>query len=380
MFIFEILFWMALILTIYTYFGYPVVLFLLVKIKSKDLSRSNSENDKIYTVSILMPVHNEESVIKDKLINLNSLNYPKDKLQIIIISDGSTDATNKIVDENKFSGIKLLELPERSGKTEALNRGLKEATNEILVFIDASIMLEPDSLMNLLLNFKNKKIGCISGSDQINESGGEGIYGKYELILRELESKVYSIVGASGSFYAQRTELCQPFIEGLAPDFLSVLNTVEKGFITISEPSAKGFMKSVKDNRDEFNRKIRTLIRGMTALFYKKNLLNPFKYFLFSFELVSHKLMRWLVPIFLILMFLSNLILINRDNIYRFIFIIQIFGYVLAGLSHLRFLNIHKSIVGKIPLYFIMVNTSILFAWFKYLSGERQELWNPSKR
>lgn len=379
LFLMKSLFWISLGSVVYVYFGYPLLLMLLKKI----IGGRNTfvQNDTCYepAVSIIIPVYNEEAVIEEKLRNLESLDYPADKCEIIIISDGSTDQTGTIIERHLANGMRYIAMPERKGKATALNTGLNKASNDIIIYSDASIMLDKDALRNIVSSFRDPEIGCISGEDHIREGGGEGIYGKYELFLRNQESAVHSIVGASGSFYAQRRNLAKLFHEGMAPDFLSVLDTVEQGYRAITEPKAVGIMTSVKSTRDEFDRKVRTLIRGMAALLYKKGLLNPFSYGIFSFELFSHKIMRWFVPFFLISLFCANLFLLGT-SFYKFFFMLQVAFYLLAALSLSPIGSFRNMMVGKIPLYFITVNAAILCAWLKFLMGMRQEIWNPSKR
>jgi cellulose synthase/poly-beta-1,6-N-acetylglucosamine synthase-like glycosyltransferase len=250
---------------------------------------------------------------------------------------------------------------------------------ELVVFSDASILLEADSLRHIVRPFQDASVGCVSGEDHIANGGGEGLYGQYELFLRNQESAIGSIVGASGSFYAQRLEICREFEEGLAPDFLSVLNTVAAGYRAITEPAARGHMKAVKSSGQEFQRKVRTLLRGMTALFDRAGMLNPFRYGLFSFFLISHKLLRWLVPLFLVTMLLSSAFLLDQ-LFYQLMFIAQLLFYGLAMLAGPLTSPLHNSIAGKIPLFFVMVNIAIVAAWVRYLRGDRQELWTPSQR
>ncbi len=371
----EIVFWTTLILIIYAYFGYPLFLkFLLRKKRGGYYHNFNDQYEP--SASLIIPVHNEEKIICNKIQNTLSLDYPKDKLEILIISDGSTDRTGEISREYENDGVKLFEQPARKGKASALNRGLHEAKNEIIVFSDASIFLEKEALRSILRPFSDNRIGCVSGEDYIPNGGGEGLYGKYEIFLRNLESRVSSLVGASGCFYAQRRSLCEAFPEGMAPDFFSVLKTVEKGFRAITEPTAKGVMKSVGNPQSEFGRKVRTFLRGITTLLHFKHLLNPFKYGVFSLQLISHKLMRWSTGLFLILLFLSNLFLLS-SMIYASFFWMQIVFYALALVGWISF---SKPVIFRIPFFFSLVNLSALIAWGKYLLGFRQEIWEPSKR
>lgn len=376
----DIIFWISLLGTLYAYFLYPGVLYVLGRLAPRPV-HTDAEAE-VYTpsVSLIIPVHNESSVIRDKLVNLEQLAYPRDLLKVIVVADGCTDNTIDIVRQYPSTlNIQIVELTERRGKAHGLNSGLAQVDTEITVFSDASILLEPNALLHIVEPFQDPLIGCVSGEDHIAEGGGEGAYGQYELFLRNQESTVGSIVGASGSFYAQRANLCENFQEGLAPDFLSVLNTVAAGYRAITEPRARGHMKAVKSSGQEFQRKIRTLLRGMTALFAKARLLNPFKFGLFSIFLISHKLMRWLVPAFLTLTLLSNIFLL--DNLfYQFTFLAQIVFYGVALLAIPSISPLHNSIIGKIPLFFVLVNVAIVSAWYRYFRGDRQELWTPSKR
>lgn len=371
----KIVFWISVIAILYTYAGYPLLLLCLAK-GSREQKNSMPHPGFQPEVSLIIPVYNEEKVIDDKIRNLISLDYPKDKMEIIVVSDASTDRTGAIVRQYEEGGVRFVEQGARKGKAAALNRGLVESKNEIIVFSDASILLKEDALRNIVRPFSNRSIGCVSGEDYIPGGGGEGAYGRYELFLRNLESRIGSIVGASGCFYAQRKSLYEPFPEGMAPDFFSVLKTVEKGYRAVTDATARGFMQSIPSHKGEFQRKVRTLLRGMTTIFHFKHMLNPFRYGIFAIKLISHKLLRWLVGVLLILLFLSNAFLLS-SNIYASIFFVQIAFY---GMAIIGGAGISGQIFFRIPLFFSIVNLSTLIAWVKYLLGYRQEIWEPSKR
>jgi glycosyltransferase involved in cell wall biosynthesis len=373
--IMKILFWVSGLAILYAYAGYALLLKLWPKMKygTNDCTGLSEFEP---TISIVIPVYNEAEVLRDKIENTLSLDYPKEKREIIVVSDGSTDETGEIVQGFAMEGVKYFEQPERKGKAGALNRGLREAKNEIIVFTDASIFLEKAALRHVVRPFSNSPIGCVSGEDYIPGGGAEGVYGRYELFLRRLESHTGSIVGASGCFYAQRLSLCEPFPEGMAPDFFSVLKTVEKGYRAVTEPLARGRMKSVPDPHREFQRKVRTFVRGITTLMHCKDMLNPFRYGIFSFELISHKIMRWIVGLFLITLFVSNIFLLG-SNLYLLCFIVQAALYMC---SFVGWLTKIPSSIFRIPLYFTTVNIAVLMAWIKYFSGFRIEIWEPSKR
>ena len=375
----EWLFWLSVFGVIYPYLGYPVLLWLLGYFFGRYGQSEGGRTPFYPSVSMIIPVCNEEKRIESKIANTKSLRYPIEQLQVLFVSDGSTDRTVELIRKQASGVITLVELSVRGGKASALNAGLTQAKHDIVVFSDASIALEPDALCHIVQGFRDPVIGCISGEDKIAESGGEAWYGRYELLIRRLESKVHSIVGASGSFYAQRRALCAPFTEGLAPDFLSVLRTVEQGFRAISEPAAVGMMTSVKDSKQEFDRKVRTLIRGMTALFAYGRVLNPVRFGVFAIEMLSHKVLRWTVPFFLVTALFSSVLLMDLPW-FLFFSTIQIAFYSTALVAFSGWDVVRQSLPGKIALYFSMVNAAILVAWIKYAIGVRQELWTPSQR
>lgn len=375
----EVLFWLSVLGVAYPYLGYPILLWVLGNLVGKPRKTGGDDQRYYPSVSMIIPACNEEKRIEAKIANTKALRYPVEQFQVLFVSDGSTDRTVELIRKQASDSITLVELPVRGGKAAALNAGLTQAKHDIVVFSDASIELEPDALRHIVQGFRDPAVGCISGEDKIAESGGEAWYGRYELLVRRLESKVHSIVGASGSFYAQRRALCAPFTEGLAPDFLSVLRTVEQGFRAISEPAAVGMMTSVKDSKQEFERKVRTLIRGMTALFAYGRVLNPVRFGVFAIEMLSHKVLRWTVPFFLVTALFSSVLLMDLPW-FLFFSTIQIAFYSIALVAYSGWRAIRQSLPGKIALYFSMVNAAILVAWVKYAIGVRQELWTPSQR
>lgn len=375
----EIAFWVAALAILYAYFGYPALLMLVERLAPRPVHRGDESF--LPSITVLVPAYNEAGVIGAKLDNLLGLDYPPDRLQLVVVSDGSTDGTNALLEAAAVRDERLVTVPlaERRGKANALNQGLGRATGEIVVFSDSSILLDAQALRAIVKPFADPEVGCVSGEDHIPDGGGEGLYGRYELFLRNRESAVGSIVGASGSFYAERRALCKPFVDGLAPDFLSVLNTVEQGYRAVTEPAAFGFMSAVKHPGDEFRRKVRTLLRGITTLWVKRGLLNPLRHGRFAWVLLSHKVMRWLVPLFMLVALLANLALVGRP-FYAALFVTQVAFYGLALLAWRQVGGIEERIYGKVPLYFVGANLAVGFAWVKFLSGVRQELWEPSRR
>lgn len=376
----EGIFWLAIFGGFYAYLGYPLTIKVLGQLFSNPVKPGGFEQG-LPTVTIIMPAHNEAHIIGAKLDNLLALDYPHEKLEILVISDGSTDGTvSSLKGYTDHGPVAVLEVPERKGKANALNVGLERASHQIVVFTDASIMLEPGSLKALIAPFADQHVGCVSGEDVIPNSGGEALYGRYELWLRRKEAQLHSIVGASGCFYAQRKFLVQPFPEGEAPDFLSVLNTVRRGYRAVAVSEARGEMGAVKSYQDEFQRKVRTLVRGMTAMFRNVDLLNPVRYGWFAFALWSHKIMRWLVPVFMLVALVTNLMLVNSHTFYVLSAVAQGVFYVFAVVGLVGTKIVRDSLPGKVAVYLVNVNAAVAVAWIKYLCGTRQEIWTPSQR
>ena len=371
----QFIFWLSFFIVFYAYWGYPLTLILMRPFFEKKISPST-----VYpSVTIICPVYNESRILPAKIQNTLGLNYPQALLQIIFISDASTDDSDEIIEQHKNQGILGLRLPKRTGKAAALNLGLEHASHDIIVFTDASIMLNKDALANIVAPFTDLSIGCVSGEDSISSSGGEGLYGRYELLLRRLESCIGSIVGASGCFYAQRRSLVSHFPVGVAPDFYSVLKTAETGHRSIAEPAATGEMKHVPSWGKEFQRKTRTFLRGITALMHCRHLLNIKRYGLFAFFLWSHKVLRWISGFAMVAMLLVNLFLL--PSFFWFSVLMgQSFFYALAISGWLHKNQKKMSVFERIPLFFCLANLAATKAWIDYLLGKRIEIWSPSKR
>ncbi len=373
----DIIFFLSIFMVFYAYLGYPLSLLFFRK-----KGNMRQEIDQItQTVTLIITAFNEERRIREKLENSLKLDYPIAKLQIIVASDGSTDQTNDIVRSYADSGITLLEVKDRRGKENAQKEAVASANGDIIVFSDVATILEPQGLLEIVSNFADPSVGCVSSEDRlIGQDGspsGEGFYVRYEMWLRRLESKVNSLVGLSGSFFAARREVCQNFSEDVQSDFRTLLSSMKLGLRGVSDPKAVGFYLDIADEKREFERKVRTVLRGMTVFFKHLEFLNVLRYGLFSYQFFCHKLMRWLVPFFLIGALLSNLLLAFTSNLFMALIIGQVIFYVFAILSWIK-----PSFRGilKIPMFFLVVNSAIVVAWCQYFTGKRVVLWTPSKR
>jgi len=375
----ENIFWGSLFLIFFAYFGYPLSLLVLTRFRRKQVRKQEFFPE----VSFIITAFNEERRIPAKLENTLKLKYPREKLEVIVASDGSTDRTDQIVLDYNGRGITLLKVRQRGGKENAQKEAVAAANGEILVFSDVATMLEPDGLTKIVANFADPSVGCVSSEDRLvgrdGKPSGEGLYVRYEMALRHLETQIYSVVGLSGSFFAARAEVCRDFATNLPSDFRTLLNSIKLGMRGISDPQALGIYLDISDASREFNRKVRTVLRGITAFFQHLELLNLFRYHIFAYEYFCHKLLRWLVPVFMISIYISNIFLIPEAFVYRVIFLLQNLFYLLGAFSIWK-ADFNPGAVFKIPKYFLSVNVSILYAWIKFLKGQRMVMWTPSER
>ena len=364
----------------FAYFGYPLTLAALRTFMGLSVKKAPI----LPNVTFIITAYNEENRIRQKLENSLLLDYPKEKLQIIVTSDGSTDGTNAIVREYSTKKIELVAVQERKGKENAQNEALKIARGEIIVFSDVATNLDVSGIKEIVANFADPSIGCVSSEDRMIEeqgpAGGEGVYVKYEMWLRGLESGINSLVGLSGSFFAARKEVCRDFSPKMQSDFRTLLSSMRKGMRGVSDPKAIGYYHDITDKSREFNRKVRTVIRGLTVFFNNLEFLNVFEFGIFSYQYFCHKLLRWLVPFFLIIAFASNAILAFKGGLLLYGFLAHLLFYLFALVGIAGGKKTPSNIAVKISRFFVIVNASILVAWIKYLRGDRLTMWDPSTR
>ncbi len=375
----KFIFWFSLVGAAYSYFLYPLILILLPKRKHI----SSHIEDYEPRVSIIITAHNEETRIEKKILNTLALNYPQDLLEILVASDASTDRTDQLVREFEPQGIRLVRAKEHKGKEYAQLLAIRVAQGEVLVFSDVATEIKKDTITILVKRFAEQQVGAVSSEDRfITEDGsiaGEGAYVKYEMWLRKLESEVYSLVGLSGSFFAARRSICENWDIKVPSDFNTALNCARQGNVAVTDPNIIGYYKNIKHGKGEYARKFRTVIRGISAVASKPDVLNPFKLGLFAFEVWSHKIMRWLVPWFLIALFGASIALMQVHWIYVTALIAQMVFYSLVTIGLLSEV-LRENILIRIPFYFIQVNTAIAHATVAFLMGKRITTWKPSKR
>lgn len=375
----EIVFFVSLGLLIYPVIGYPIVVLVLSLFRRRPVIQKPFPGK----VSLIIAAHDEEAKITDKLENALGQDFPADRLEILVASDCSTDATDDIVRSFSERGVILVSPDHRGGKEYAQKCALEKASGDVVVFSDVGTKMEPGGISQITSNFADPTVGCVSSHDRfINPDGqtsGEGLYVRYEMFLRRVESRANSLVGLSGSFFAARADVCAGIRPNTQSDFQTLLNAVRLGYRGVADPKSIGYYSELAAPQNELSRKMRTVLRGMTTLRENVDLLDPSRYGLFSFQLVSHKIMRWLVPLFLCMIFISSIMASSHSTLFQSVVFVQIGGYAGAALA-----LINKKFAALGPIRFVryglLSNLGIVMAWAKFLRGEKITFWEPSKR
>jgi biofilm PGA synthesis N-glycosyltransferase PgaC len=382
------LFWIGVFIIFYTYAGYGIVIFILSKLKSNKHSVPVLEDNNLPDVTLLIAAYNEEQFIREKIRDTASLHYPRQKLSVFFVTDGSTDRTPDIVRE--FSGVTLFHESQRKGKIHAVNRVMKYVTTPIVVFCDANTNLNPDAIRNIVRHYEDPSVGGVAGEKRIfvksedNASGsGEGLYWKYESFLKRKDSEVYSVVGAAGELFSIRTSLFEEPAENIIiEDFYLSLSITAKGYRFIYEPEAFAIETASVSVEEEWKRKVRICAGGFQAMGLLKHLLNPFRYGILTFQYISHRVLRWtLAPLFLPIVLLTNISLaIQGSFFYTLALACQIMFYFIAWLGYL---NRDKKISIKgffVPYYFCVMNFAVYAGLLRYLKGNQSVVWEKSQR
>lgn len=385
-----IVFWISIFLIVYTFVGYGFVLYLLVKIKGLFIKSFVFRTDAVLpSVTIMVAAYNEEDIIEEKIRNTLALAYPKDKLQLIFITDGSSDQTAARV--SNFQEITLLHQDLRAGKMAAIKRAIPLITGEITVFTDANTFLNETAINELVKHYQNPKVGAVAGEKRIlveaaadASSAGEGFYWKYESKLKKLDYELYSNVGAAGELFSIRTALYQPVeSDTIIDDHMIAMRIAENGYIIAYEPSAYAMETASADVKEELKRKIRIAAGGIQSILRLKKAANPFHQPVFTFQYISHRVLRWtIVPFLLILVFILNgiIALTIPAVFYQVLFALQVLFYLL---SITGFYFEQRNIRVKalfIPYYFCIMNYAVLAGILKYYNKNQSAAWEKSKR
>ncbi len=379
--ILKVLFYILAVFCIYSYFLYPLILKLIPP--QRKVGQQTVDDDSLPYLSLIITVHNEERLIGEKLDNSLQIDYPAGRLEILVASDCSTDNTEEIVTSYADQGVRLVRADERNGKEYAQWCAIEQSTGEIIVFSDAATQIPQDALRTMAGEFQDPRVGAVSSEDRfISRDGklvGEGAYVKYEMWLRGLESDRGGLVGLSGSFFGARREACENWDFLTCSDFNVARNCARLGLIAVNCPAMVGYYPDLADPQSEYVRKVRTVLRGISAIPRHPWVLNPVRMGMFSFEVWSHKIMRWGVPWFMLLFLLVTILLQGQGALYTLALIAQIAFYTVALLGW-KFEKFRDFAPVRIVLFFVQSNVAIADATLQYLTGKRVVVWTPSKR
>lgn len=371
----EVLFWVSAALVGYTYAGYPLLAWTL----GRTVGRAVGCKPILPTVTVLTAARNEAACIRETVLNKLSQDYPPELLDVIVISDESTDGTDEIV-RSLGERVRLIRQEPRAGKTAALNRAVPEAGGEILVFADANSIYAPDTVRNLVANFADPTVGYVTGKMvYVTREGslvGDGCSGymRYENWLRSHETRLASVIGVDGGVDAMRKTLYSPMRADQLPDFVMPLRIAASGSRVVYEPTALLKEQALSEHGDEYRMRVRVSLRALWAMWDMRALLNPLRHGLLSLQLLSHKLLRYLAFIPLLVLLATSVLLAGHGVLYLLAAVLQVACYLLAGIGWLR--QAGTSLV-TMPYYFLLLNVAAAHAALRFARGERQALWTP---
>lgn len=377
----EVIFWLSVAAVGYAYIGYPLLLTLISKIKPRPV-RSQEWTP---SVSVIIAAYNEERDLAAKLENSLALDYPKSQLEIIVTSDCSTDRTDDIARSFAPRGVRLHRQEERHGKTAAQNAAVAQARGEIVVFSDATTHYRPDVVRLMVPAFADKSVGCVTGrviyQDVKDSSVGTGTqsYWNYEFFLKKHESNVCSLIGVCGCMYAVRKSAYVPLYNDACSDFIIATTMVEQGLRAVYVPEAVCLEEPNRQAKKELAARVRIISQTFSDLWRNRGMLNPFRSGFYAIQLWSHKVMRYIVPVFLIVMFVTSAFLASRNLFYAALFVGQLAFYLAALVSAvLERFGVTIRLLA-LPQYFVITNLASLIAFVKFLSGETYTKWEPSR-
>lgn len=371
----EIVFWLSVGVVFYSYLGYPLVLAAIGRPKRNAAEQAEQDGP---TVSLVVSVYNEEKGIEEKLRNLEEITAGEGVVELLVGSDGSTDRTVELLRKSRLKGLRVFEFPDRRGKARILNDLLDHARGDIVVFSDANSLFRPDALRNLLRPFSDPGVGAVSGELVLISPGniGESLYWQYETLVKRLESRAGTLVGATGGVYAARRTLIRrlPVEHAIADDFMIPLRIVEQGYRVTYAPDAVASEIAEETVRGEFRRKVRIGAQNFNALRYVSGMLNPAKGFP-AFALWSHKILRWLVPVFLAGFLLAVPALRERGGIYASVFYGELLFIALAIVGFVGERWKIRSPVVVLPYYFLAMNAALCVGLIRSLTGAQSPAW-----
>ena len=384
----EILFWIGIGIVFYTYLGYGIVLYLMVKIKELFVKpRLPRLPETLPEATLLIAAYNEEAIVASKMVNCRQLDYPADKLRLVWITDGSNDNTNERLKESPE--VTVLYQPQRQGKTAALNRALPYVNTPYVIFTDANTMLNKGAIKEIIRQFSDPRVGCVAGEKRVEiqaEQGataGEGIYWKYESALKRLDYRLYSAVGAAGELFAIRTSLFEQMPpDTLLDDFILSLRIAMRGYKIAYSKEAYALESASLNMREEEKRKVRISAGGLQSVWRLRGLLNMFRYGILSFQYISHRVLRWtLTPVVLFALLPLNLLLAcTGHTLYTVILALQLAFYLMGYLGYkMEQRNLRNKLLF-IPYYFLFMNINVIRGYSYLAKHKGTGAWEKAKR
>lgn len=385
-----ILLWVSLFIVFYAFAGYGMLLFILIKIKRLINGKPLLPGvDNLPSCTLIVAAYNEEDFIEQKIKNSLELIYPENKLQHIFITDGSTDATAQIV--SQYPEIIHMHSAARMGKMAAVHRAVAAVTTDVMVFTDANTFLNKEAIINICRHYSDARAGAVAGEKRVHiaaaadATAGEGFYWKYESKLKVWDSELYSVVGAAGELFSVRTNLYQPVpSSAIIDDFMISMLIAKKGYKIVYEPEAYALETASQDVKEELKRKIRIAAGGMQSIIWLKSLLNPFPMPVLSFQYISHRVLRWtVVPFLMMLALLLNILIVLHSGspfIYKALLAAQVAFYGMSLLGWLLEAREIKVKIFFIPYYFCMMNYAVVMGIFRYARGRQSAVWEKAKR
>jgi biofilm PGA synthesis N-glycosyltransferase PgaC len=384
--------WISLFIVFYTFIGYGILLYIIIKIKrvvkGKPVLPVVSD-DELPSCTLIVAAYNEEHFIAEKIANSLQLKYPAGKLKFVFVTDGSSDNTAEII--SKYTQIHLLHKPERTGKIAAVHRAIKYVDTDVVVFTDANTFLNTEAITCICRHYANETVGAVAGEKRVQvdenadaSAAGEGFYWKYESALKKWDSELYSVVGAAGELFSVRRELYQDVpADTVLDDFMISMLIANKGYRIVYEPEAYAQETASKNVAEELKRKIRIAAGGIQSILRLQGLLLPFKYPVLSFQYISHRVLRWTVtPFFLILALLTNFAVAfaGKGIFYELLFTAQALFYLLALLGFIMEKRQLRIKALFIPYYFCVMNYAVLAGIIRYFTKKQSSVWEKVQR
>lgn len=374
----EMLLWSAIFLLGYIYVGYPILAILAARLAPREVAKA----ERFPAVTVVIAAYNEEMHIAQKIRNVLSLDYPADRLDIIVASDASSDATDRIVKEGGHANVRLLRIEGRVGKTACQNAAAEAAGGDVLLFTDATTAIETHALRAMVANFADASVGCVAGRlayvAQRDEATGHGgtSYWNYEIMLRMAESALGSLIGVSGCLYAIRREAYRPIRPDLISDFVTAMLVREQGLRTVLEPEAICYEDTLDRPDRELSMRVRVGVRSLVALAAQKRFLNPSRFRVFAWQLWSHKLLRYLSPVFWLVALLANVALALQGR-YEWMLLMQLTLLTAGALGFTRLREHGPARLLAQPYYFLLTNLASAVSLIRFVRGERMVTWTP---